>query len=286
MTIFHNLTDRMNFVLTNMPPRRTLSRWMGHLSRIENRSWTRIALWVWDRFDPLELDDSPPKQYKSIHECFIRPLKPGARLIDTDSSTWTSPCDGIVGAFGRIRDGQLYQIKGQNYRIDELIGSEHDDSPWKHGHFVTIRIKSCMYHRFHAPASGELLRVKYFTGDAYNVNPPALRWVERLYCKNERACLTFRVNGQDHIALIPVAAILVAGIRLNAWRGDDWMIDQRVTSSEPPTPYVKGQEMGWFEHGSTIVILTPAHWAPLESLKEGGRIRMGQALFRRDAQNT
>jgi phosphatidylserine decarboxylase len=281
MTYPHTLKDHINFVLTNLPPRRALSRWMGRLSKIENRAWTRMALWIWNRFDPLEFDDTVNTCFKSVRDCFIRPLKPGARRIDIRPDIWTSPCDGIVGAQGRIQDGQLFQIKGKNYRIEELIGQELAHAEWTNGHFMTIRIKSGMYHRFHAPADGKLLSAKYFSGDAFNVNPPALRWVDRLYCKNERACLTYQVSDGDLIALIPVAAILVAGIQIPALSQLDWGIDQKVTQVNPAVPFEKGQEMGWFEHGSTIVILTPAHWAPLSALKTGDRLLMGQALFQR-----
>jgi phosphatidylserine decarboxylase len=281
MTISRTIKDGIHFLLTNLPPRRTVSRWMGRLSRIQNPSWTRLALWVWQRFDRLELDDSPPCQYASVHDCFIRPLKPGARAIDPDPETLTSPCDGILGAFGRVQAGHLYQIKGQNYRIDELIGVGRDTHGWQNGHFMTIRIKSSMYHRFHAPAAGQLLNVQHFTGDAYNVTPATLRWIDRLFCKNERACLTYHLAPGDCIAMVPVAAILVAGIRLHALDGIDWLGDQRVTTPPKPASYVKGEELGWFEHGSTIVMLTPAHWEPLPSLRQGDRLWMGQALFRR-----
>jgi phosphatidylserine decarboxylase len=280
MTIAQALKDRLLFILTNLPPRRTYSRWMKRLSQIRNPTWTRMALWFWQRFDVLELDDSPPCRYHSIHDCFIRPLRPGARIVDPDAQVWTSPCDGIVGAFGRIHEGKLYQIKGRGYEIEELIGHRADIQRWHNGHFVTIRIKSGMYHRFHAPAQGELLQVQYFKGDAYNVTPPTLRWIDRLFCKNERACLTYRVSSTGEvIALVPVAAVLVAGIRLHALQDTDWMRDRHVTTPHAPIPYAKGQEMGWFEHGSTIVVLTSPLWAPLASLKEGDRLRMGQALF-------
>lgn len=281
MTIFQRMAEHLNFALTNLPPRRAWSRWIGYLSKIENRTLTRTALWVWNRFDPLELNDSPPTRYKSIRECFIRPLNPGARQVDAAPEVLTSPCDGVAGAFGRIVAGQLFQIKGKTYRIDELIGSGHGEQRWLDGHFMTIRIKSSMYHRFHAPARGELRQVRYFSGDAYNVNPTTLRRVDRLFCKNERACLTYQLDTGETIALIPVAAIWVAGIRLHALGGHEWMNDGQVTVCEPGVPYTKGQEMGWFEHGSTIVILTPPEWRPSDGLSEGDRLWMGQALFQR-----
>ena len=279
MTKSNQVKDLFHVLLTNLPPRRTLSRWMGHLSRYQSRTWTRLAIWIWQRFDPLELQDSPPCQYNSLHECFIRPLKPGVRQIDADPQVLSSPCDGILGAFGRIQAGQLHQIKGRHYRLDELLGPVPDSHPWQNGYYMTIRIKSSMYHRFHAPAHGALQAIRYFTGDAYNVTPATLRWIDRLFCKNERACLTYQIGPQDRIALIPVAAILVAGIRLHAVPDDNWMGHGQLTPLTPPQVYEKGQEMGWFEHGSTIVIVTSERWQPLISLKTGDRLHLGQAVF-------
>ena len=143
-------------------------------------------------------------------------LVEGARPVDPDPSLCTSPCDAIVGACGRVEDGQLYQAKGFPYRLDELFGPSQDTTPFHDGLFVTLRLTSAMYHRFHAPHDLDVEHVTYLSGDTWNVNPIALQRVERLFCRNERAVLRTRLQASGApIALVPVAAILVASLRLH-----------------------------------------------------------------------
>jgi phosphatidylserine decarboxylase len=285
-TLHQRLRDQLNFLITNIGPRRAWSRMAGRISQWRQPLFTQIALWIWNQFDPLELQDSPPQRYASIQDCFTRPLKPGARTVDTDPETLCSPCDGILGAHGCIENGMLFQLKGKPYALHDLVGPIDAIHPWRHGHFLTIRIKSNMYHRFHSPCKGTLMHSQYFPGDTWNVNPPTLARVNRLFCRNERACLHIHTSHGDPIALVPVAAIWVAGIRVHALAQTDW---RETTEPRPITPGVemnKGEEIGWFEHGSSILLISPASHHICEGLKEGDRIWMGQALMRRCADAT
>jgi phosphatidylserine decarboxylase len=137
-----------------------------------------------------------------------------------------------------------------------------------------------MYHRFHAPHDCEVEHVTYLSGDTWNVNPIALARVERLFCRNERAVLRARLcAGGQAIALVPVAAILVASIRLHFL---DVLLTLRYRGPhEVPVraKFVKGQEMGWFEHGSTIIVFTPPGFALCDGIATGRQIRMGQPLL-------
>jgi phosphatidylserine decarboxylase len=137
-----------------------------------------------------------------------------------------------------------------------------------------------MYHRFHAPADLTVERVDYISGDTWNVNPIALKRIERLFCRNERAVLRCRLASGAQLTLVPVAAILVASIRLK-------FVDVRLhLKYRGPNvipcsaSLVKGEEMGWFEHGSTIIVLAPEGLALDPSIVPGRRIRMGEALLR------
>lgn len=271
----------LNFWLTNPWPRRTLSRWMGRLSRLQSRSLTWLAIWIWNRFDRLELEDSPIQRFDSIQACFTRPIRPETRPLDTRLNMLLSPCDGLLVAHGPLDDQRLHQIKGKTYHLEELVGSLPADHPWRQGYFVTIRIKSNMYHRFHAPASGALIEVRHFAGDSWNVNPPTLARVSGLYVKNERACLTYRLDDGTPMALIPVAAILVAGIRVHALHHMNWIGQTEPIRISPPAACAKGQELGWFEHGSTIVLVMPMPCRLAPGLALGDRLYMGQALVER-----
>ena len=148
------------------------------------------------------------------------------------------------------------------------------------GYTLTLRLTSGMYHRFHAPHDCRVEQVNYISGETYNVNPAALKRVAKLFCRNERAVLHCRLSASGQsIALVPVAAVLVASIRLHfldvllhlKYRGPDVIACN--------APLRKGQEMGWFEHGSTVIVLVPRGFALCDGLRDGARIRMGQAIL-------
>jgi phosphatidylserine decarboxylase len=253
---------------------------MGWFSQIRH-PWVRDAsLAIWRSFADLDLSEAKKSQFESLHDCFIRELKTGVRPIDTHPNVFISPCDGIVGAVGRVEAGQLYQAKGFPYRLDELLGQDESYALWENGWFVTIRITSSMYHRFHAPHDGTLKRVKYFSGDTWNVNPIALNRIEKLFCKNERAFLEMAVGEQAHkVALVPVAAVLVASIRLHAL---DTLFSAAYTGPLEITchsSFQKGEELGWFQHGSTIIVFAPPSFQLSAGIVEGKLLKMGEALM-------
>ena len=138
-----------------------------------------------------------------------------------------------------------------------------------------------MYHRFHAPHDCRVEQVTYISGDTWNVNPIALKRIEKLFCKNERAVLRTRLAATGHVVtLVPVAAILVASIRLHFL---DVLLDLRHRGPNVipcDAPFRKGEEMGWFQHGSTIIVFAPDGFTLCDNVQEGAIIRMGQPLMR------
>jgi phosphatidylserine decarboxylase len=158
---------------------------------------------------------SKKSEFRSLHDCFVRELKEGARPIDGNSEILVSPCDAIVGMSGRVDGTELYQVKGLSYSLQELLCDSGLVDLYRNGRYVTLRLTAGMYHRFHAPHDCKVEQVTYISGDTWNVNPAALRRIEKLFCKNERAVLRTRLTSANHIiTLVPVAAVLVAGIRL------------------------------------------------------------------------
>jgi phosphatidylserine decarboxylase len=277
--------EDLNFLLTNRLPRIWLTKFMGWFSKIEQPLVRDLSIAIWQFFSDLDLKEAKTHVFKNMHECFTRELKDGLRPINTDDEVLASPCDGIIGAKGPIQGTKIFQAKGFPYTLEDLLGDEAISDEWRDGHFVTLRLTSSMYHRFHAPQDCEVEQVTYFSGDTWNVNPIALRRVEKLFCKNERAYIKTRItnngpcNGQK-IALIPVAAILVASIRLHFL---DVLLHMeyggpKVISCK--ARYKKGQEMGWFQHGSTIIFLAPKGFTLCDGLGQDSRIFMGQALMR------
>ena len=273
--------EDLNFLLTNRVPRIALTHFMGVFSKIRNPLVSRASIGVWKLFTDLDLSDARTRKFRSMHDCFTRELMPGARVIDEDPAVLSSPCDAIVGACGAVAGTTVFQAKGFPYTMEELFGPGTDPAPFRDGRFVTLRLTSAMYHRFHAPHDCEVSHVSYITGDTWNVNPIALKRVERLFCRNERAVLSARLrNGGHPIAIVPVAAILVASIRL---RFADVLLHLRYRGPNeiPVQAFLrKGEEMGGFQHGSTIIVFVPAGFELVDGISTGTRIRMGQALMR------
>jgi phosphatidylserine decarboxylase len=273
--------EDINFLLTNRIPRRLATRFFGWFSQIEHPVIRTLSIGVWRLFADLDLSEARETRFRSLHDCFTRRLRDGARPIDTDPDLLVSPCDAIVGASGLVDQGQVMQIKGFPYQLRDLLGDVEHAEIFRNGCYVTLRLTSAMYHRFHAPHACRVDSVTYFSGDTWNVNPIALRRVEELFCKNERAAIRTRLSGTGHaITLVPVAAILVASIRLN-------FLDTRheLRRDGPRTipldvSLSKGDEMGWFQHGSTIIVFAPAGFIVSENVREGVQIRVGQPLMR------
>jgi phosphatidylserine decarboxylase len=254
---------------------------MGWFSKLEHPWIAKPSIGIWKRFADLRLEEAGKREFASLHDCFTRELRPGARPVAADPAVLASPCDAIVGACGRLDDAQLLQAKGFPYTLDDLLGDAERVGAYRNGTYATLRITSSMYHRFHAPHDCRVSRVTYFSGDTWNVNPIALQRVERLFCKNERASIRMRLdaNGRE-VLLVPVAAVLVASIRLH-------FLDVRLhlryrgpNVIDCDAHLAKGQEMGWFEHGSTILVFAPGDFRLHESVQEGRVIRAGQPLMR------
>lgn len=277
--------EDLNFLLTNRLPRRWLTQFMGWFSKIE-QPWVRDgSIAIWKFFSALDLSEAKKGSFKSMHDCFTRELRDGARPVNIDPSVMASPVDAIVGAHGPIAGTQVFQAKGFPYTLEDLLGKDENLDDWRDGYFVTLRLTSSMYHRFHAPYDCTVNKVRYFSGDTWNVNPIALKRVEKLFCKNERAFLRTEFKGDgpcagQRVALVPVAAILVASIRLHFL---DVLFHLRYRGPQSVTcdaSFTKGQEMGWFQHGSTVIILAGRGFGMSPGLELGSQVRMGQALMR------
>jgi phosphatidylserine decarboxylase len=273
--------EDLNFLLTNRIPRRLATRIMGRVSKVENPLVRAPSIALWRFFADVDLSDAKKTKFRSLHDCFIRELRDGARPIDGRSEILVSPCDAIVGACGTIADTELFQIKGFPYRLEDLLVEPDLIEDHRNGRYVTLRLKSGMYHRFHAPHDCRVERVTYISGDTWNVNPIALRRIEKLFCKNERAVLRTRIecNGQA-VTLVAVAAILVASIRLNFLDGTRKLRQRGANFYKGGAQFNKGQEIGWFEHGSTIVVFAPAGFSLYDNVREGASVRVGQPLMR------
>jgi phosphatidylserine decarboxylase len=272
--------EDVNFVLTNRIPRRLLTKFAGWFSRIEQPLVRDISIDVWRFFSDLDLSEARTTQFRSLHDCFTRRLKPGVRPITADPQILVSPCDAVVGAFGKIAGTDLYQIKGARYALGDLLCDMDLVDAHRDGRYVTLRLTSSMYHRFHAPHECRVEHVTYIPGDAWNVNPATLRRVDKLYCKNERAILRTKLSNRGYpVTLVPVGAVLVAGIRLHFIDVERSLKDRGHSDMACNADFKKGEEMGWFEHGSTIIVFAPDGFSFCNNVREGTVIRVGQPLM-------
>ena len=275
--------EDLNFLLTNRIPRAAVTRFIGWFSKIEQPLIRDLSIACWRMFSDLDLSEARKTSFKSLHDCFTRELRPGLRPADPDPSVVASPSDAIVGAHGAIADTELFQIKGAPYSLLDLLGDPALVEAHRNGRFITLRLTSSMYHRFHAPYDCRIERVTFIHGDTWNVNPIALKRVERLFCKNERAVLQTRLSTGEALTLVPVAAILVASIRLHCI---EIMLNAQTrgpTVFDCDASVRKGDELGWFEHGSTIIVLAPDHFEFCDNIVEGTRIRAGEPLMRKSS---
>jgi phosphatidylserine decarboxylase len=273
--------EDINFLLTNRIPRRLATQFIGWVSKIEQPLVRDLSIAIWRLFSDPDLGEAKKTDFRSLHDCFTRELKAGARPIDVAADILVSPCDAIVGACGAIAGTELYQAKGFPYALQDLLCDPDLVEAHRNGRYVTLRLTSSMYHRFHAPHDARIDRVVYISGDTWNVNPIALKRVERLFCKNERAVLPMTLAaGGKTVTLTAIAAILVASIRLHCIEDplDDNYCGSRIIACGRDVR--KGDELGWFQHGSTIIVFAPERFALCDNVVEGATIRMGEPLMR------
>ena len=274
------LREDIGFLLSNRIPRQLANRFIGWFSQIEAPLLARASIAIWRRFADLDLSEARTQRFTSLHACFTRELKPGARPVDRDPHVITSPCDAIVGACGRIDRNELIQAKGFPYTLQDLLIDPQLVQLYHDGQYVTLRLTPSMYHRFHAPYDCTVDKVTYVSGDTWNVNPIALNRIAKLFYKNERAVIRATLHPSGIVVtLVPVAAILVASIRLHFL---DVLLNMQYRGEAEIScraSFGKGQEMGWFQHGSTIIVFAPKGVALCGSVQQGAVIRMGRPLM-------
>ncbi|MFN0160460.1 MAG: archaetidylserine decarboxylase [Burkholderiales bacterium] len=273
--------EPLNFAVTNFFFRHALTRAMAGFSRIEH-PWVRDAsIAVWRAACDVDLSDAAQDNFASLHAAFTRTLRPGARPFVDSPGVLASPCDGIVGGCGSIGAGTLIQAKGRQYELADLLCDPGLADGLRGGAYVTLRLTAGMYHRFHAPDDLRVRRVVHVPGDVWNVNPPTLARIDRVYCRNERAVIEAQLADGERLALVAVAAVLVSGIRLRF--ADLERAAQTLWPRAIPVDarLSRGDEMGWFEHGSTIIVAAPRGWELCDAVASGWRVRAGSPLLRR-----
>ena len=267
-------------------PHHLVSRLMLTLSRIEMpAAYYAIKLFVRVfKVDMSESESDNIRDYPSFNAFFTRALKPDVRPINQDSNIVVSPCDGVVMQIGKIESGRIVQAKGQDYSIAELLTPRASDA-FEEGAFCTIYIGPNHYHRVHTPLAGQLKSMIHVPGRLFSVAPYATRVIPRLYAKNERVVSIFDTE-HGATAVVMVGAVNVSAIE-TVWHGSVSPASHAVSYHRygedavvaPTVELGKGEEMGRFNIGSTVVLLINnqnLNWNPLHRF--GSSIRVGHEL--------
>lgn len=265
-------------------PHHALSRVVFFLARRRSRLTLPAIRWFVRHFevDLSEAAESDPARYPTFNAFFTRPLAAGARSITTQADALASPADGRISAFGRIDDGLLMQAKGRFYTLDQLLVHDHTSiAHLRSGSFITIYLAPPDYHRLHMPLSGELRFQTHVPGRLFSVAPSVTRCVPALFARNERVIAGFDT---DHglMVLVLVGAINVAAIE-TVWHGlvtpPHGRRVQRIDyTGASQLRLERGEEMGRFNMGSTIIALfeRPVRWH--SGLAPHARVRVGERL--------
>jgi phosphatidylserine decarboxylase len=282
------LRERLFVALQHWLPQHLLSRWMQQLaaSRVRPVKNFLIGIFV-RRYRPdLSVCTQPdPQRYPSFNAFFTRALHPGARPVDLHPQALVSPVDGTVSQIGVIMGSTLVQAKGHCYSLEALLDSPAWAQRFAGGSYATLYLAPRDYHRVHMPLAGTLRAAWYVPGALFSVNTTTASSVPGLFTRNERVACVFE-DPPAAFALVLIGALLVGSIA-TLWHGE---ITPRAprrrcellpAASGFPLHLAKGDEMGRFNMGSTVILLLPpglATWLP--ALAPGSPVRMGQMLAR------
>jgi phosphatidylserine decarboxylase len=243
-------------------PQHLLSRLAGKVADCE-WPWLKNLFinWFIDRYQVNmdEAADPEPTNYASFNAFFTRQLEAGARPIVAEGNAIASPADGAISQLGTIENGRIFQAKGQNYTLTELLGGDEAiAAPFQDGKFATVYLSPKDYHRVHMPITGTLKTMIYVPGDLFSVNTVTAENVPRLFARNERAVCIFDTE-IGPMAVVLVGAMIVAGIE-TVWAGQVAPIKRSINTQhyfdqQLSISLQKGDEMGRFKLGSTAIVL-------------------------------
>lgn len=272
-------------VLQYLLPKHWLTAVVYRIARIRNAS---IKDFLIDRFvrlydvDVDEIKLNVPRDFPTFNDFFVRELSDDARSIEPGAATIVSPVDGTVSTAGALRAGSLLQAKGLSYTLDDLLATDLEESAaYIDGRYATIYLAPYNYHRVHAPFDGVLVAARYVPGDLFSVNEATVARVDGLFRRNERLVMHFRTE-RGPAVLVFVGAMNVGSIS-TPWSGEirprkAGTVDA-IDLSSHDTTVRKGDLLGWFNMGSTVILVLPdasCEWA--DELRSGTTVRMGQAI--------
>jgi len=266
-------------------PKYLLTAIIYRIARIKSQGFKNFLIKHFVKLYDVETNDillPLPDGFATFNEFFTRELADGARPIDADARSIVSPVDGTVSQAGSLRDTEILQAKGIDYSLDDLLAINLDEArAFANGRFATIYLAPYNYHRVHAPLAGKLVSGSYVPGDLFSVNTATATHIRGLFRRNERLILNFE-TAAGQAALIFVGALNVGSIT-TPWTGEIRPRHKGVVESidlgDQPIDIAKGDLLGWFNMGSTVILLLPdgvADWN--DSMVAGNTLRMGETI--------
>ncbi|RZF89672.1 phosphatidylserine decarboxylase [Pseudoalteromonas sp. S4488] len=251
-------------------PKHFISRMVGKLAAAKASGLTTALIKLFIKQYKIDMSEAKypdPAHYKTFNEFFTRPLKEGIRPLAEESDIIAHPVDGAISQLGDVVDGQIIQAKGHDYSLQALLGGkEEDTAPFLGGKFATIYLAPKDYHRIHMPVDGTLSKMIYVPGDLFSVNPLTAQNVPNLFARNERVVAIFETE-IGPLAMVLVGATIVASIE-TIWAGTvtppagkDVFSWNYPTEGDNAITLKKGEEMGRFKLGSTVILAWGANQA-------------------------
>ncbi|MBN2695456.1 phosphatidylserine decarboxylase [bacterium] len=252
-----NLKERMILTSLKMLPKNQLSWSIGKLTSIAlpPKMMKKVILMFANRYGiNLSEIEKPLDEYKTLNQFFTRKLKDGARVVNQDNNSITSPSDGLVSQFGEIKNGKLIQVKGIDYDLKSLL-QDGKESLFKDGYYITIYLSPKDYHRVHSPLDGIIKEAHYIKGRLFPVNKLSVENINELFSTNERVNLYIENKRVGIFSLIFVGATNVGSISLSFDNLKTNQIFQKGVLKKFNHSVKKGEELGAFNFGSTVILL-------------------------------
>lgn len=276
------VVERLLILVQPFLPQHLLSRMMGWLARVRWTPFKNLFIRVFVLLTGVDLSEavlSRPGDYPTFAAFFTRELRPGLRPMPEDARAMASPVDGTISEIGILEGDRILQAKGMDYTAEALLTDASLAAQFKNGHFATVYLAPHQYHRVHMPVAGSLRETRYVPGRLFGVADYTVREIPELFARNERlVCLFDSPHGP--FASIMVGAMLVSSIE-TIWAGELQPPRHRkvVTQSHTGIELARGDEMGRFNMGSTVILLFPpgcVEWR--DDLRAGDPLLLGQAL--------
>jgi len=249
-------------LLTELSARKWVSQITGHVAKSK---MSRKFIPKFAKSYGIRIEDAEKHlhEYLSLNDFFTRRLKPGLRPIDQGADLITSPVDSLITGMGPIKEGQIINVKGQDYTVEDLLNHNPRRINYEQGFYFVLYLSPTDYHRIHSPVNGAIVEKEHVPGKVYPVNDFGLRYMRKTLSRNERL-ITIMQHDKGELAVIKVGALNVSSIQY---------------VSELPNKLERGDELAFFEFGSTVVLLMENDtFIPREDLEVGSKVKMGEKL--------